>query len=234
MSDSAFLTTDLSQNTTELIIPLLFSFLLVELKLILMGVMAKVMHSKSQSTSTFCTGYQRNSTCICLLQQHKYSSKTLCPFKRQIRSIFNPLSSTKLYIRRETCKVQNPHKTAPTVHRGGAHPAALLETSRRTGTFSGDILATQPGSYGDSFPVWPRAAPRPKRHISSRDKQPAQGLWGGHDGMKIILFLKPLPQTVVPGEPRPHSFEVFHTHLAAPAVSHINCSFTAKIGRAHV
>lgn len=72
------------------------------------------------------------------------------------------------------------HKTAPTVHRGGAHPAALLETSRRTGTFSGDILATQPGSYGDSFPVWPRAAPRPKRHISSRDKQPAQGLWGGH------------------------------------------------------
>lgn len=39
-------------------------------------------------------------------------------------------------------KVQNPHKTVPTVHGGGVHPAALLEPSRRTGTFSGDILAT--------------------------------------------------------------------------------------------
>lgn len=54
-----------------------------------------------------------------------------------------------------------------------------------------------------------------------------KGCGEGTDGMKITLFLKPLHQTVVPGEPRPHSFEVFHTHLAAPAVSHINCSFTA-------
>lgn len=47
MSDSAFLTTDLSQDTTELIIPLLFSFLLVELKLILRGMTAEAPHSKS-------------------------------------------------------------------------------------------------------------------------------------------------------------------------------------------
>jgi hypothetical protein len=47
MSGSAFLTTDLSQDTTEPIIPLFFSFLLVELKLILMGMTAGMMYSKS-------------------------------------------------------------------------------------------------------------------------------------------------------------------------------------------
>lgn len=106
MSDSAFLTTDLSQNTTELIIPLLFSFLLVELKLILMGMMAKVMHSKSQSTSTFYSDCPRNSTtCICLLMQLKYSAKILCPFKRQIRVVCRPLLRAKMYILRKTLKV---------------------------------------------------------------------------------------------------------------------------------
>lgn len=105
MSDSAFLTTDLSQNTTELIIPLLFSFLLVELKLILMGMMAKVMHSKSSSTSTFYADHPRNSTCICLFLQHKYSAKILCPFKRQIRAVCRPLLRTQMYILRKTLKV---------------------------------------------------------------------------------------------------------------------------------
>lgn len=59
MSDSAFLTTDLSQDTPEPIIPLLFSFLLVELKLILMGMTAGVMYSKSWTDDQPCIHVQK-------------------------------------------------------------------------------------------------------------------------------------------------------------------------------
>lgn len=94
-------------------------------------------------------------------------------------------------------KVQNSHKTVPTVHGGGVHPDALLETSRRTGTFSGDILATQPGSYRDSFQVWPRAAPHALKDTSSSwEKQPVlcqhKDFGEGTNVIKIIRVLNPL------------------------------------------
>lgn len=128
-------------------------------------------------------------------------------------------------------KVQNPHKTVLTVHGGGVHPAALLETSRRTGTFSGDILVTQPGSYRDSFPAWPCTAPCPKTPLAAGKNSPVlcqhKDFGEGTNVMKIIPVLNPLHQRFVPGGQRPCFFEVFHTHHTVPAVSHIKCSFTA-------
>lgn len=128
-------------------------------------------------------------------------------------------------------KVQNPHKTVPTVHGGGVHPAALLEASRRTETFSGDILATQPGSYRDSFPARPRAAPCPKKPLPAGKNTPVlcqhKDFGGGTNMMKIIPVLNPLHQIFVPGEQRFRFFEMFHTLLAVPVVSHMKCSFTA-------
>lgn len=70
-----------------------------------MGLMAKVTHSKSWSTSTFHADHPRNSTCICPFLQHKYSAKILCPFKRQIRAVCRPLLRTKMCILRKTLKV---------------------------------------------------------------------------------------------------------------------------------
>lgn len=103
MSDSAFLTTDLSQDTTEPIIPLLFSFLLVELKLILMGMTAEVMYSKSWTDQPSLQTVQWSSLRQCT-EEHTCEWRG-CPSQRQIGAACRPLWRTKMYMPRKTLKV---------------------------------------------------------------------------------------------------------------------------------
>lgn len=103
MSGSAFLTTDLSQDTTEPIIPLLFSFLLVELKLILMGMTAGVMCGKSWTDQPSLQTVQWSAARQCT-EEHAHEWR-LSPSQRQIRAVCGLFWRTKMYILRKTLKV---------------------------------------------------------------------------------------------------------------------------------
>lgn len=103
MSDSAFLTTDLSQDTTEPIIPLLFSFLLVELKLILMGMTAEVMYSKSWTDQPFLAD--------CPMSSPASVYRRACPRVKMLSSLkinegrVQTTLGSKMYMLRKTLKV---------------------------------------------------------------------------------------------------------------------------------